>query len=103
MQDNAIEIILILHTVQSAIFGKRSPPEADEHLQKPHNAGSRPEAQFFNTLLSVAPASYRLMQLLDQRIHVAAVTALRYANQTLRFDFSKILVILFRAILQTIT
>jgi len=21
-------------------FGKRSPPEADEHLQKPHNAGS---------------------------------------------------------------
>jgi hypothetical protein len=23
-------------------FGKRSPPEADEHLQKPHNAGSRP-------------------------------------------------------------
>jgi len=33
----------------------------------------------------------------------AAVTALRYANQTLRFDFSKILAILFRAILQTIT
>ena len=32
-------------------FGKRSPPEADEHLQKPHNAGSRREAQFFNTLL----------------------------------------------------
>jgi hypothetical protein len=32
-------------------FGKRSPPEADEHLQKPHNAGSRPQAQFFNTLL----------------------------------------------------
>ena len=32
-------------------FGKRSPPEADEHLQKPHNAGSRPQAQFLNTLL----------------------------------------------------
>jgi hypothetical protein len=32
-------------------FGKRSPPEADEHLQKPHNAGSRPEARFFNSLL----------------------------------------------------
>jgi hypothetical protein len=32
-------------------FGKRSPPEADEHLQKPHNAGSRPQAQFFITLL----------------------------------------------------
>ena len=32
-------------------FGKRSPPEADEHLQKPHNAGSRREARFFNTLL----------------------------------------------------
>jgi len=31
-------------------FGKRSPPAADEHLQKPHNAGSRPQAQFFNTL-----------------------------------------------------
>jgi hypothetical protein len=23
-------------------FGKRSPPEADEHLQKPPNTGSRP-------------------------------------------------------------
>jgi hypothetical protein len=23
-------------------FGKRNPPAADEHLQKPHNAGSRP-------------------------------------------------------------
>jgi hypothetical protein len=32
-------------------FGKRSPPAADEHLQKPHNAGSRPQAQFFNTLI----------------------------------------------------
>jgi hypothetical protein len=32
-------------------FGKRSPPEADEHLQKPHNDGSRPQAQFFNTLV----------------------------------------------------
>jgi hypothetical protein len=32
-------------------FGKRGPPEADEHLQKPHNAGSRPQAQFFNTML----------------------------------------------------
>jgi len=32
-------------------FGKRSPPAADEHLQKPHNAGSRPQAQFFNPLL----------------------------------------------------
>ncbi|HSO59684.1 MAG TPA: hypothetical protein VLR50_01500 [Desulfobacterales bacterium] len=26
-------------------------PVACEHLQKPHNAGSRREAQFFNTLL----------------------------------------------------
>ncbi|HEX5682226.1 MAG TPA: hypothetical protein VFX82_15455, partial [Desulfobacterales bacterium] len=25
-----------------------------EHLQKPHNAGSRPQAQFFNTLLKDA-------------------------------------------------
>jgi len=33
-------------------FGKRSPPGADEHLQKPHNAGSRPQARFFSTLLS---------------------------------------------------
>jgi len=24
-----------------------------EHLQKPHNAGSRPQAQFFNTLLMI--------------------------------------------------
>jgi hypothetical protein len=32
-------------------FGKRSPPAADEHLQKPHNASSRPQVQFFNTLL----------------------------------------------------
>jgi len=32
-------------------FGKRSPPAADEHLQKPHNAGSRREARFFSTLL----------------------------------------------------
>jgi hypothetical protein len=32
-------------------FGKRSPPEANEHLQKPHNAGSRLQARFFNTLL----------------------------------------------------
>jgi len=35
-------------------FGKRSPPAADEHLQKPHNAGSRPQAQFFSTLLMSA-------------------------------------------------
>jgi hypothetical protein len=27
-----------------------------EHLQKPHNAGSRPQALFFNTLLSWAGA-----------------------------------------------
>jgi hypothetical protein len=32
-------------------FGKHSPPAADEHLQKPHNAGSRPEARFFNSLV----------------------------------------------------
>jgi hypothetical protein len=32
-------------------FGKRSPPEADEHLQKSRNAGLRPQAQFFNTLI----------------------------------------------------
>jgi len=38
-------------------FGKRSPPAADEHLQKPHNAGSRPSAQFFNTLVSAANPS----------------------------------------------
>jgi hypothetical protein len=31
-------------------FGKRSPPAADEHLQKPHSAGSRPKAQFFNAV-----------------------------------------------------
>jgi hypothetical protein len=31
-------------------FGKRSPPAADEHLQKPCNAGSRREALFFNNL-----------------------------------------------------
>jgi hypothetical protein len=39
-------------------FGKRSPPAADEHLQKPHNAGSRPQAQFFNTLSgeTISPA-----------------------------------------------
>jgi len=37
-------------------FGKRSPPEADEHLQKPHNAGSRPEARVFNTLVQHAQA-----------------------------------------------
>jgi hypothetical protein len=35
-------------------FEKRSPPEADEHLQKPHNAGSRPQARFFSTLLKDA-------------------------------------------------
>jgi hypothetical protein len=34
------------------LFGKRSPSEADEHLQKPHNAGSRPQALFFDTLLN---------------------------------------------------
>jgi hypothetical protein len=32
-------------------FGKHSPSAADEHLQKPHNAGSRPYSRFFNTLL----------------------------------------------------
>jgi hypothetical protein len=37
-------------------FGKRSPPAADEHLQKPHNAGSRSEARFFNTLLKNKPS-----------------------------------------------
>jgi hypothetical protein len=36
-------------------FGKRSPPAADEHLQKPHNAGSWPQARFLNTLLIVEP------------------------------------------------
>jgi hypothetical protein len=36
-------------------FGKRSPPAADEHFQKPHNAGSRPQARFFNTLLAQHP------------------------------------------------
>jgi hypothetical protein len=35
-------------------FGKRSPPEADEHLQKPHNAGSRPQARFFNTRIGAS-------------------------------------------------
>jgi hypothetical protein len=38
-------------------FGKRSPPAADEHLQKPHNAGSRPQARFFNTLLMAGATS----------------------------------------------
>jgi hypothetical protein len=37
-------------------FGKRSPPEADEHLQKPHNAGSRSETPFFNTLAKLGVA-----------------------------------------------
>jgi hypothetical protein len=37
-------------------FGKCSPPAADEHLQKPHNAGSRPPAQFFNALLKPSAA-----------------------------------------------
>jgi hypothetical protein len=31
-------------------LGKRSPPAADVHLQEPRNAGSRPEAPFFNSL-----------------------------------------------------
>jgi hypothetical protein len=34
-------------------FGKHSPPAADEHLQNPHNAASRREAQFFNTLFEL--------------------------------------------------
>jgi hypothetical protein len=29
-------------------------PIACEHLQKPHNAGSQPPAQFFNILLKIA-------------------------------------------------
>jgi hypothetical protein len=33
-------------------FGKRSILLICEHLQKPHNAGSRREARFFNTLLN---------------------------------------------------
>jgi hypothetical protein len=32
-------------------FGKRSILIICEHLQKPHNAGSRPQARFFNTRL----------------------------------------------------
>jgi hypothetical protein len=32
-------------------FGKRSIFRICEHLQEPHNAGSRREARFFNTLL----------------------------------------------------
>jgi hypothetical protein len=32
-------------------FGKRSLFKIGEHLQKPHNAGSRPQAKFFITLL----------------------------------------------------
>ena len=32
-------------------FGKRRPPAADAHLQKPHNAGPRREARFFNPQL----------------------------------------------------
>jgi hypothetical protein len=32
-------------------FGKRSIFILGEHLQKPHNAGSRREARFFNILL----------------------------------------------------
>ena len=34
--------------MESAAYSKRC-----EHLQKPHNAGSRPQAQFFNTLLII--------------------------------------------------
>jgi hypothetical protein len=34
-------------------FGKCSVFIICEHLQKPHNAGSRFQARFFNTLLSV--------------------------------------------------
>jgi hypothetical protein len=33
-------------------FGKRSIFIICEHLQKPHNAGSRPQAAFFNSLLN---------------------------------------------------
>jgi len=36
-------------------FGKRSICIICEHLQKPHNAGSRREALFFNTLLKGWP------------------------------------------------
>jgi hypothetical protein len=32
-------------------------PIACEHLQEPHNAGSRPEASFFNSLSGWAPAA----------------------------------------------
>jgi hypothetical protein len=35
-------------------FGNRSIFIICEHLQKPHNAGSRREARFFNTLLTDA-------------------------------------------------
>jgi hypothetical protein len=39
-------------------FGKRSLFSAIcEHLQKPHTAGSWPQAQFFNTLLSFIVSS----------------------------------------------
>jgi hypothetical protein len=36
-------------------FAKRSLLLICEHLQKPHNAGSRPQAQFFSTLATEPP------------------------------------------------
>jgi hypothetical protein len=35
-----------------AAFWKAQHMHRCEHLQKPHNAGSRPQARFFNTLLN---------------------------------------------------
>ena len=60
-------------------FGKRSPPEADEHLQKPHNAGSRSQAQFFNTLLC-----FRVRGRIRQVMAVEAL-ATAAANEWLAF------------------
>jgi hypothetical protein len=37
-------------------FGTRSLFEIGEHLQKPHNAGSRPETPFSNTLAKLGVA-----------------------------------------------
>jgi hypothetical protein len=73
----AISAAILLKNKHQAVsqgvwrFGKRSIFIICEHLQKPHNAGSRFQARFFNTLInpgskgntqaqSVAPEKRRL-------------------------------------------
>jgi len=48
-------------------FGKRSISAICEHLQKPHNAGSRPQARFFNTLSGLFQSAVRHFIVLPQR------------------------------------